>query len=341
MKISPDTKSFITKNELLLLEELCENKKLTENNVLYESLLEKFNTHTLETLLRKADFYEIVKIKDNTFKNDIYKTAAKQSKKICHYREQLLSIGFTCPENLSNFFFDIFKLKMVDDERYIKIQADKVRNAKETQEYFKDIESFINELESKENESLKSLLNSCLAQKLDKEIALEMSTRLKNRVAGVACHIRNYIDDHCPIYITEPLNQSESKLLEFLSENGDIVDYTLAQDTDICNVFETLETLKRKFSTNSTEELITLNLIESYYRKDNLNYINLLLNININLSTKNIETLGNLVAPQKKFKILQMKKNLENLKVEIPENFKGAQYKRLCNIMTIKKLIKC
>ncbi|MBQ4115427.1 hypothetical protein IJD34_08500 [bacterium] len=339
MKISPDTKVILSKVEIKTLEELANGSIITKNNIIIDTLLERFNAFSIETLLRKVDFYDIVKITNEEKREFIYKTAAIKAKKHCEYRKQLLSLGFECPHKLCDFFYDIFRHKDNNDEQTLKIEADKLRKSAEVKEYFANSEKYFNKQDNSCSEEIKNVLNRRLAQKIDRQIAVEMSNLFNNKIAGLACFVRNYIDDNCPIYITETLTENEALLLDFLSNQGDVIDYALTNKTDISELFSLIDNLQTKFKTNITEEVLLFNLIETRYRKDNLGYINILLNMNILNSTQNLETLGKMIAPQERFKILQMKKNLESLKAEIPNEFEGAQYKRLCDLMTLKQEI--
>ncbi len=337
MKISPDTKAILSNTEISALEGLANGNITTKNNIVIETLLERFNVFSIETLLRKADFYEIIKITDTEKREFIYNTAAIKAKKHCEYRKQLLSLGFKCPHNLCDFFYDVFRHKDNNDEQTLKIEADKLRNSTEVKEYFASSEKYFNEQDDTCSEEIKNVLHRRLAQKIDRQIAGEMCSLFNNKIAGLACFVRNYIDDNCPIYIMETLTENEALLLDFLSNKGDIIDYALANKTDISELFGLIDNLQTKFKTNITEDVLLYNLIETRYRKDNLGYINILLNMNILNSTQNLETLGKMIAPQERFKVLQMKKNLETLKAEIPDEFEGAQYKRLCDLMTLKQ----
>ena len=334
-------KILLTESEQKKLDNLVSEKEiylkyksLSINDLLIRGLMDKFEVNSIENILRSAYFYGFIEFKDKKYQQEIFKIANEQNRRFCEYRKILLKIGFKCPEELSIFFFNIYKLKQDNFDESIKIAVKQLQNSDNVKEYLKEFTTFINSLSNDERAEFLQTYRQCFAIKENQKISFEMKGIFNNIAAGIACQIRNYIDDVFPIFISDSLTKDEYKFIDFLVSEGDGIDYIRRYNKTVDWLERMKRKLIRKYSTKNLTELVVIHLIEKNYHADNRAYLNLLLNINIDNVIKNLKLISRLIIRTNKPKIEQIMTSLNDLRVNTSETITiSHNYRQLAKLL--------
>ncbi len=309
-------------------------KNATTKDFVNRALMEKFEVFSLENLLRSSYYYGFVKFKDKKYKQEIFNIASKQNKRYCRYRKSALQIGFECPEELCYFYFDIYKLKQDNQEENIKTIIRDLKCSDKINKYLIKYQTFINNLFPIERKEFIQVYNQLFTLRENNKISMEMIQIFNSPVAGIACQIRNYIDNVFPIFISDSLTREELKFINFLVDEGNSIDYIIKYNKTIDWLKKTEQKLIRKYSTKDLNELVIIHMIEKNYHADNRAYLNLLLNINIDNVLKNLKLISRLIVRTDKSKVEQIMSSLSNLKaVGCEAAVTSHHYKQLTKLL--------
>ena len=334
-------KISLNKSEIEKLNTLASDKSVylryknsKMKDITIRSLMEKFDVFSLENILRSAYYYGFIEFKDKKYQHRIFKLAAKQSKQYCKYREAALQIGFECPEELCYFYFDIYKLKQDKLDENIKATVGELQSSIQIKKYLDKYKNFINTLNNEEKKNFIHIYRQLLTVKENNKISLEMKNLFNSNIAGIACQIRNYIDDVFPIFIIDLLDKDELHFVKFIASRGNGIDYILKYNKTINWLKQINNRLIKKCGTKNLNELTTLYLIEKNYQADNRAYLNLLLNINIDNVLKNLKLISRLIVRTNKPKVEQIMTSLNELRVSKNETIVTSQhYKQLSKLI--------
>ena len=310
----------------------CKNSTMKDLTI--RSLMEKFDVFSLENILRNAYCYGFIEFKDKKYQDKIFSLAAKQNKQYCKFRDVILQIGFECPEDLCYFYFDIYKLKQDKLDESIRATVVELLASDKINKYLNKYKDFIASLSVVERKKFIQIYRQLIAVKENNKISLEMKTLFNSSIAGIACQIRNYIDDVFPIFIIDLLDEDELCFVEFLAKEGNGIDYILKHHKTAGWLKRTENRLVSKCATKNLSELTTLYLIEKNYQADNRAYLNLLLNINIDNVLKNLKLISRLIIRNNKARVEQIMVSLNELRVSKRETVVTSQhYKQLTKLL--------
>ncbi len=309
-------------------------KSSDTKDLIIRGLMEKFGVLSLENLLRSCHYYGFVEFKDKKYQQAVFQIAKEQNKRYCAYRRTILQIGFECPEDLSLFYFDIYKLKQDKLNENIKAAISELSCSGKIKNYLNKYQLFLNSLSNKNRNEFIHIYKQLFTTKENNTIAIEMKEIFNSAVAGIACQVRNYIDDVFPIFISDSLSKKESKFIEFLVYEGNSIDYMISENKSIEWLINLKNRLIKKYAAKDLNELVIIYLIEKNYHADNRAYLNLLLNINIDNVLKNLKLISRLTVRTNKPRVEQIMASLNELRVnKVDTIVKSGRYKQLTDLL--------
>lgn len=332
---------MLSKQELEKLELLASNKNIylktkssDTKDLTIRGLMEKFEALSLENLLRTGYYYGFIEFKDKKYQHNLFQIAQEQNKRYCQFRKTILQIGFECPEDLSLFYFDIYKLKQDKLNENIKATISELLRSDKIKNYLNKYQLFLDSLSNKKRSEFIHIYRQLFTTKENNSISIEMKEIFNSTIAGIACQVRNYIDDVFPIFISDSLSKKDRKFIDFLVTEGNSIDYIINEKKSIEWLKQLKSRLIKKYTVKDLNELVIIYMIEKNYHADNRAYLNLLLNINIDNVLKNLKLISRLTVRTNKPKVEQIMASLNDLRVnQVDTIVKSSQYKQLTDLL--------